>query len=154
MEPSMMVILNPAPPEDAQSAQRSETLEKDPEASPFQEQIELLRDAILRLQDRIDQLEEGLKYDIALDRRRITKLEGPEGQQPKQKDRSDTLRLLLAANGGKLLAKDARHKLDLTESQFSQLINSMQGLVESRPLHSDRRQHVITLVKALSINLI
>jgi hypothetical protein len=63
----MMVVLNPAPPEGAQPII--------PDVSPFQEQLELLRDGILRLQDRLDTLECDIKHDIALDRQRIKKLE-------------------------------------------------------------------------------
>ncbi len=114
------------------------------------EQIGLLRDGIVRLLGQLEDLEARIGLDIALDRQRIKKLEFPEHIQPKQKDRADTLRLLLAANNGKMLAKDARHRLDLSESQFSQLLKTLKGLVEVRPLHTDGRQNVITLVKALT----
>jgi hypothetical protein len=114
------------------------------------EQMVLLRDVIMRLQKQLEDLEYRVGLDIALDRQRITKLEAPPQPQPKQKDRADTLRLLLAANNGKMLAKDARHRLGLSEPQFSQLLKTLKGLVEVRPLHTDGRQHVITLVKALT----
>ncbi len=126
----------------------NEDLKKQTEKQAMQ--IETLQDSLLRLIERVNTLQEGLNSDIAMDRRRIKKLEGEEDQQPKQKDRSDMLRLLLASQGGKMLAKDARHKLGISESQLSQLLKSMPGLVEVRPLHTDRRQHVIALTKALT----
>ena len=107
--------------------------------------IKALQNSVLGLIEQVNQQHETFSYDIALDRQRIVKLEGFEAQQPKQKDRSDMLRLLLASHGGKMLAKDARHKLGISESQFSQLLRSVPGLVEVRPLHTDRRQHIILL---------
>lgn len=114
------------------------------------EQIGLLRDGIVRLQKQYEDLEYRVTLDIALDRQRIKKLEFPEHIQPKQKDRADTLRLLLVANNGKMLSKDARHRLGLSESQFSQLLKTLKGSVEVRPFHQDGRQNVITLTKALT----
>jgi predicted RNase H-like nuclease (RuvC/YqgF family) len=114
------------------------------------EQIGLLRNGIVRLQKQFEDLEYRVTLDIALDRQRIKKLELPEQMQPKQKDRADMLRLLLAANNGKMLSKDARHRLGLSESQFSQLLKTLKGLVEVRPFHLDGRQNVITLTKALT----
>jgi len=108
-------------------------------------QIETLQNSVLGIIERLNQQHENFNYDIAIDRQRIKKLEGSAGQQPKQKDRSDMLRLLLASHGGKMLSKDARHKLGISESQFSQLLKSVSGSIEIRPLHTDRRQHVILL---------
>jgi uncharacterized coiled-coil protein SlyX len=116
------------------------------------EQMGLLRDGIVRLQTQLEGIESRIGLDIALDRQRITKLESPEHIQPKQMDRANMLRLLLAANNGKMLAKDARHRLGLSESQFSQLLKTLKGLVEVRPFHQDGRQNVITLTKALTNN--
>jgi hypothetical protein len=56
-------------------------------------------------------------------RQRIAKLEQSE-QQPIQKDRGEILRALLAANGGKMLAKEARQKMRLSKSRFSELLDS------------------------------
>jgi len=67
--------------------------------------------------------------------------------QPKQKDQGEILRLLLAQNNGKMLKADARHKMGLSKSQFSDLLSTMSGLVESKPLRSDRRSHVLILIK-------
>ena len=67
--------------------------------------------------------------------------------QPKQKDQGEILRLLLAQNNGKMLKADARHKMGLSKSQFSDLLSTMSGLVESKPLRGDRRSHVLILIK-------
>jgi DNA-binding MarR family transcriptional regulator len=95
-----------------------------------------------------------LSMDIALDRQRLKALETPEHPQPTQKDRADALLLMLAASNGKMLAKDARHKLGVSKSLFSQLVRSLRGQVEVRPLHTDRRQHVISLIKLLTIETV
>lgn len=64
--------------------------------------------------------------------------------QPTQKDRADILRALLAANGGKMLAKDARQKMHLSKSRFSELL-AVCDFLETKPLHSDRRRMLIIL---------
>ena len=65
--------------------------------------------------------------------------------QPLQRDRADVLRALLAANGGKMLAKDARLKMHLSRSRFSELLASMDGEIELRPFHLKKNQKVIVL---------
>ncbi len=87
---------------------------------------------------------ERLALDIAHDRQRISKLEQSE-PQPMQRDRSEILRALLAANGGKMLAKDARQKMHLSKELFSMLIASMKDDIDTKPLHSDKRKLVLTL---------
>ena len=82
--------------------------------------------------------------DIAQDRRRLAALEKVE-PQPLQKDRGEILRALIAANGGKMLAKDARQKMHLSKSRFSELLAKMKNEVEVKPLHSDKRKLVLIL---------
>ena len=65
--------------------------------------------------------------------------------QPLQRDRAEILRALLAANGGKMLAKDARLKMHLSRSRFSELLASMDGEIELRPFHLKKNQKVIVL---------
>jgi len=65
--------------------------------------------------------------------------------QPMQKDRGEILRALLAASGGKMLAKDARQKMHLSKQTFSMLIASMGKYIEIKPLHSDKRKDVLML---------
>jgi hypothetical protein len=65
--------------------------------------------------------------------------------QPTQKDRGEILRALLAANNGKMLAKDARQKMHLSKSRFSELLARMDGYIEKRPYHLDHTQNIIIL---------
>jgi hypothetical protein len=88
-----------------------------------------------------------LALDIAYDRQRLAKLEKVD-PQPMQRDRADILRALLAANGGKMLAKDARQKMHLRKERFSELIRIC-DFIELRPYHLDRRQEVIILKSEL-----
>jgi hypothetical protein len=87
---------------------------------------------------------EPLYREIAFDRKRIAKLEQSE-PQPIQKDRGEILRALLAANGGKMLAKEARHKMHLSESRFSELLSKMENYIEKRSYHLYRTQNIIIL---------
>ncbi len=68
--------------------------------------------------------------------------------QPMQKDRADVLRALLVANGGKMLAKDARKKMHLSKERFSNLL-LICDFIERNPYHLDRRQDVIILKSEL-----
>ena len=117
---------------------------------PYQEfkvivqEVHSLRDQIAALESHQTADIERLALDIALDRQRITKLEKVE-PQPLQKDRADILRALIAANGGKMLAKDARQKMHLSKELFSMLIASMGECIETKPLHSDRRNLVLLI---------
>lgn len=67
---------------------------------------------------------------------------GPE-LQPAQKDRGEVLRALLAANGGKMFAKDARQTMRLTKSRFSELLSVTED-IEVKEFHLDKRKHVLT----------
>ena len=87
---------------------------------------------------------EPLYKEIAYDRQRIAKLEQKE-PQPLQKDRGEILRALLASNNGKMLAKEARQKMHLSKSRFSELLESMKDCIEKRPYHLDRTQNIIIL---------
>jgi len=85
--------------------------------------------------------------DIAYDRQRLARLEKVE-LQPLQKDRGEILRALIAANGGKMLAKDARQKMHLSKNRFSELLKIC-NFIETKPLHSDRRKDIIILKSEL-----
>lgn len=88
---------------------------------------------------------ERIGRDIAFDRQRLTRLETPPDPTPSQKDRGDILRALLAANGGKMPEKEARQKMRLSKSQFSQLLASIRDYVELKPYHLDKRQKILLL---------
>ena len=70
--------------------------------------------------------------------------------QPLQRDRGEILRVLIAANGGKMLAKDARQKMHLSRSGFSQLIATMKNDIELKPFHLKKNQKVIILKSCLA----
>ena len=108
---------------------------------------EIISRAIQPLQDRIKTLEEidVLRADqMAYDRQRIARLEKVE-PQPLQKNRGEILRALITANGGKMLAKDARQKMHLSKNRFSELLARMEDDIEKRPYHLDRTQNIIIL---------
>jgi len=86
-----------------------------------------------------------LGRDIAYDRQRLARLEASSDPTPSQKDRGETLRALLAANGGKMPEKEARQKMHLSKSQFSQLLAAMQGDIAAKPYHLDKRQKILQI---------
>ena len=88
---------------------------------------------------------ERIGRDIAFDRQRLTRLETPPDLTPSQKDRGEILRALLAAHGGKMPEKEARQKMRLSKSQFSQLLASIKDHVELKPYHLDKRQKILML---------
>ncbi len=65
--------------------------------------------------------------------------------QPHQMDRADILRALLAANGGKMLAKDARRKMHLSRSRFSELMSSMGEFIDTKPYHLNKSAKILIL---------
>jgi hypothetical protein len=105
---------------------------------------EIIQAAIQPFLERIEVLEEDMALERARDRQRIAKLERKE-PQPLQKDRGEILRALLASNGGKMLAKDARRMMHLSESRFSELLSTMTDYVEVKPFHLRKNQNVLIL---------
>lgn len=101
------------------------------------EKIAALETMLLQDIDRIS-------LDIAQDRQRIAQLERGE-VQPLQRDRGEILMALITANGGKMLAKEARQKMRLSKPLFSMLIASMKDTIEVKPLQSNKRQKVLIL---------
>ncbi len=114
-----------------------------------QKELRDLRDKVASLESIQEQDTTRLALDIAHDRQRIARLERPEKEpQPLQKDRADILRAILAANGGKMLAKDARKKMHLRKDLFSQLLKTC-DFVTLKPYHADKRQKIIILKSEL-----
>ncbi|MCX6678979.1 MAG: hypothetical protein NTX42_01245 [Methanothrix sp.] len=107
-------------------------------------EISKLRAKIAELEARQDTDIERLALDIALDRQRLAKLEKIE-PQPLQKDRGEILRALLAANGGKMLAKDARQKLRMDKGNFSRLLDTLKDHIDIKPLNSDKRKLLLII---------
>jgi hypothetical protein len=62
-----------------------------------------------------------------------------------QKDRGEILRALLAANGGKVLAKDARQKMHLSRSRFSELLASMNKYIDTKPHHINKSANILII---------
>jgi len=125
---------------------------------------DLVEKAVQPLQDRIESLEAIVarqgKEIVALEATQSTQGENEliqlqlindlreaikKDPQPLQKDRGEILRALLAANGGKMLATDARRKMHLSKQLFSMLIPSMRDYIEVKPLHSDNRKKLLIL---------
>jgi hypothetical protein len=109
-----------------------------------------IEEAVEPLQSRIDALEtieqqerDRIHHDIAQDRKRISQLEYKD-PQPMQKDRGEILRALIAAHGGKMLAKDARKMMHLIKPRFSELLATMTD-IEVKPYHRDRRQLLLII---------
>lgn len=65
---------------------------------------------------------------------------------PCQKDRGETLRAILVANGGKMFAKDCRRQMGLPENTFSELLKTQRDSIVSRQFHLDRRRIVLELI--------
>jgi uncharacterized membrane protein len=82
--------------------------------------------------------------DIAYDRQRLARLEKVE-PQPLQRDRGDILRALLAASGGKMLAKDARQKMRMDKATFSRLLATLADYIDVKPLHQDKRRLLLII---------
>ena len=110
---------------------------------PALDELSQLRDRIAHLEAEHEQDTTRICVDIALDRQRISRLEKIE-PTPTQKDRADILHLLLAANGGKMLSSDARRKMRVPKSSFSELLKTCDFL-EIRPFHGDARKDVLVL---------
>jgi uncharacterized membrane protein len=123
-----------------------------------EEATKLLSDRLSALDDRVTAQSEEITrlaalqeteisrvcVDIAYDRQRLAKLERVE-PQPLQKDRGEILRALLAANGGKMLRSQARKKMHLSESRFSELLATMVDYIETRPYHLNESWKVLIL---------
>ena len=117
---------------------------------PLQDEVSELKATVASHVEKIATLESTqethadnqlIQLRLINDLREATKKE----PQPLQKDRGDILRALLAANGGKMLAKDARQKMHLSKQTFSMLLASMDEHIEIKPLHSDKRKDVLML---------
>jgi hypothetical protein len=117
---------------------------QDPLLAELMAEIKDLRARVDALESRQDEDASRLALDIAYDRQRLTKLEKVE-PQPMQKDRGEILRALIVANGGKMLAKDARKLMHLNKPRFSELLSKMKTDIEVRPYHLNRNWKVLSL---------
>jgi hypothetical protein len=123
---------------------------------------EIISRAVLQLQAEL----QDLKDTVALQGEKIAALEATQDTQaenelnmlrlindlrkdrepqPLQKDRGEILRALIAANGGKMLATDARKKMHLSRSRFSELLATMKDGIEARPYYLNKSWQVLVL---------
>ena len=108
------------------------------------QEVQGMREQINALETRQDEDIERLGREIAYDRQRLTRLEKVK-PQPLQKDRAEILRALIAANGGRMLAKDARQKMHLSRSRFSELLASMGDYIDTKPYHLNKSAKILIL---------
>jgi hypothetical protein len=116
---------------------------------PFVEKIETLETTVARQDEKIRALEstqdihaenQFIQLQLINQLREATKKE----PQPMQKDRSEILRALLAANNGKMLAKVARQKMHLSKQAFTNLL-ALTKEIETKPYRNDKRQKLLVL---------
>jgi hypothetical protein len=115
---------------------------------PLQDEVQSLKDTNARLEDKVSALEatQDTQGENELNMLRlINDLRKDREPQPLQRNRGEILRALLVANGGKMLAKDARQKMHLGKEQFSLLISKMGEYIEAKSLHSDNRKKILVL---------
>jgi uncharacterized membrane protein len=115
---------------------------------PLQAELQDLKDTIVLEGEKIAALEasQDTQAENELNMLRlINDLRKDREPQPLQKDRGDILRALLAANGGKMLAKDARQKMHLSETRFSLLLSSLKDYIEVKPYNLRKNQNVLIL---------
>lgn len=112
---------------------------------PLQDEISDLKATVAKLQEDITALEatQDTHADNQLIQLRLI-ADLRKGPQPMQRDRGEILRALIVANGGKMLAKDARQKMHLSKQSFTNLLAVVDG-VESRPCRTDKRQRLLVL---------
>jgi len=108
-------------------------------------EISKLRAKIVTLESRQNVDIGRLALDIDCDRQRLTKLEKVK-PQPLQKDRGEILRALITANGGKMLAKDARQKMHLSKPLFSMLLATMKDCIEVKSSRLKGNQKLLVLI--------
>jgi hypothetical protein len=117
---------------------------------PLQDEVTQLRATVDRQDEKISALEAriSLQEDNGLIQLQLInqlREAAKKEPQPLQKDRGDILRALLAANGGKMLAKDAPQKMHLSRSRFSELLVTLEAHIELKPYHLRKNQKVLVL---------
>jgi len=98
---------------------------------------------------RFDAAYEMTQEDIASDRKRITSMErrfeSSNRESEVYKNRRELAMALLLSNGGKMLQKDLREKLELDKATMSRFINEMrmEGLIKTKLLTTNKNYRVI-----------
>jgi hypothetical protein len=115
---------------------------------PLQAELQDLKDTIALHGEKIAALEatQDTQAENELNMLRlINDLRKDKEPQPLQKNRGEILRALLAANGGKMLAKEARQKMRMDKPGFSKLLAVMKGDIETKPYSFKRNQKLLIL---------
>ena len=115
---------------------------------PLQDEVQSLKDTIVLQGEKIAALEatQDTQGENELNLLRfINDLRKDREPQPLQKDRGEILRALLATNGGKMLAKEARQKMHLSRPLFSMLLATMKDDIEVKPYHLNKSWLVLVL---------
>ena len=115
---------------------------------PFQDEVSQLKVTVSHQQEDIAALEatQDTQGDNELNMLRlINDLRKGREPQPLQKDRGEILRALIVANGGKMLAKEARQKMHLADYAFSKLVASMESEIGSKSYNLNRSQKILYL---------
>jgi len=107
-----------------------------PDLAAILREVQSLREIVKEHEMRLDKHGEYI--------RELRFREEPESS-PKQKDRGEVLKALLVANSGKMLERDARQKMHLSETVFSKLLSRMKDCIEVQSLHSNRRMNLLVL---------
>jgi hypothetical protein len=118
---------------------------------PFQDEVSLVKGIVASLEAKVSALEatqDILGDNQLIQLRLIADLRKVQEPQPLQRDRGEILRALILANGGKMLAKEARQKMHLGKNRFSELLKIC-DFIETKPYHLDKRQDVIILKSKL-----
>ena len=77
---------------------------------------------------------------------RLQELENKPRHQLQQ-DRVLILKSLIAANGGKMLEKDARQRMHLSKQVFSNLLAMIKGDIQVKPLESNKSCNILVLME-------
>jgi uncharacterized membrane protein len=115
---------------------------------PLQAELQDLKDIVALQGEKMAALEatQDTQAENELNMLRlINDLRKDKEPQPLQRDRGEILRALLVANGGKMLATDARKKMHLSRSRFSRLLATMKDGIEIKPYHLNKSWQVLAL---------
>ena len=117
---------------------------------PLHDEVSLLRATVDRQDEMIVALQatqdthadnQLIQLRLINDLREATKKE----PQPLQRDRGEILRALIAAMGGRMLAKDARQKMRMDKGNFSRLLDTLKDDIEVKPLRTDKRKLLLII---------
>jgi hypothetical protein len=109
---------------------------------------EIVSQATAPLLERIERLENEqtvLCENQFIQLKLVNQIRKNNEPQPLQRDRGEILKALVAANGGKMLAKDARQRMRLSKPLFSMLLTTLKDDIKIKPLHSDHRMKFLVL---------